>query len=277
LRGVYKCIHSLPVCSETCIVYCNKLFLLWIQVYGEVAEDYPRALAPLIAILADSAGADVHCTPRGPVCYNCSTAPICLSLPNGNSLLLGSYNCAEQDPKEPYCNDGLCSATASQDCSQEFQCTGKGYFPDPDDCQTFHFCNASLNVTTYTCAANYVYLHTNNSCVRKKVPADCAIIKCKYARPVEYVVYPKDPSVYGVCVRDQRTVVARCSEGQEFDTKSSQCKFACKQEGVFPADGCRKFYECVNIALNKYNIVEGECPVGTYFNAVIGGCATGDC
>ncbi|XP_023708612.1 uncharacterized protein LOC111865109, partial [Cryptotermes secundus] len=248
-----------------------------VAVYAEVAEDFPSALVPLVSALADSARTDEHCTATGPVCYNCSTAPICLSLPDGRYLSLGSYNCAEQNPDQPYCNSGVCSATKTRECSQEFQCTGEGYFPDPDDCRTFYSCDANQNVTTYTCPASYVYLHANHTCVRKKVSADCASIKCSYARPIEYVVYPKDPSIYGICVRDQPTVVLKCSEGQEFDTKTSQCKRACKEEGIFAGDGCRKFYECVLVGLNMYDIVEGECAMDTHFDATLKVCAAGSC
>jgi hypothetical protein len=122
-----------------------------------------------------------------------------------------------------------------------------------------------------------VYAHASNSCTPKKVAADCATIKCTYKHPIEYVVYPKNNSVYGICVRDQPTVVVKCRQGQEFDTKASQCKVVCKEEGVFPADGCRKFYECVRLSSNKFKLVEGECPVGTQFDAKIKVCATGSC
>jgi hypothetical protein len=71
--------------------------------------------------------------------------------------------------------------------------------------------------------------------------------------------------------------VVKCAERQEFDKKASQCKLVCKEEGVFPADGCRKFYECVRVRVNKYNIVEGECPVGSQFDAQLRSCATGTC
>ncbi|XP_033608601.1 uncharacterized protein LOC117282559 [Cryptotermes secundus] len=262
------------------IVQCDPAtasFLHSMKVHAEVAEDFPSALVPLVSALADSARTDEHCTATGPVCYSCNRAPICFYLSEGKYLSLGSYNCAAQNPAQPYCNSGVCNSTKGKECPQEFQCTGEGYFPDPDDCSTFHSCDASLKATTYTCPASYVYLHANHTCVRKKVSADCATIKCSYARPIEYVVYPKDPSIYGICVRDQPTAVVKCSGGQKFDTKTSKCKRACKEEGVFAADGCRKFYECVRVGSNKYNVVERECPVDKLFNATLKVCAVGSC
>jgi hypothetical protein len=248
-------------------------------VNGEIAEDYPSALAPLISLAADPVETEKYCQRSGPVCYNCTTAPICVSLPTGNFLLVGHYNCAEQNPNEPHCNNGICSATVSHTCVQEtpFECTGEGYFPDPNDCQKFYLCDKTLNATTYTCSTNYVYFHASKSCRRKNAASDCAVIKCTYRLPLEYVVYPKDPSVYGICIRDQPTVMMKCKEGEEFDTKTSQCKVVCKKEGIFEVDGCRKFYECVKGGSNRYNLVEGECPLGTKFDVATGSCVTGNC
>jgi hypothetical protein len=71
--------------------------------------------------------------------------------------------------------------------------------------------------------------------------------------------------------------MVRCGDGQEFDIRTSRCKFVCKSEGVFPGDGCRKFYECVKVNSNTYNIVEGECPDGMKFDTERKSCVTGDC
>jgi hypothetical protein len=83
--------------------------------------------------------------------------------------------------------------------------------------------------------------------------------------------------MYGVCVLDQPTTMFRCDDGLQFDTKASQCKFVCKEEGIFPADGCRKFYECLHVGFKKYKLVERECPEGTIFNPKFGSCGFGNC
>jgi hypothetical protein len=113
-----------------------------------------------------------------------------------------------------------------------------------------------------------VYSHEKTSCIRKKTTSDCAVIKCKHAVLFEYVVYPKDPNVYGLCIRDQPTLVFKCSEGEQFDTKTSECKFVCKEEGLFPVPGeSRKYRECILISSNKFQLVERECPAGSQFDS----------
>jgi hypothetical protein len=111
------------------------------------------------------------------------------------------------------------------------------------------------------------------SCVRRRVSSDCAVIKCAYKTQFQYVVYPKDPNVYGLCIRDSPTIVLKCAEGEEFETKTSECKFICKKEGLFPVAGDdKKYRECVRISSNKYELVERECPTGSVFNSDKGRC-----
>ncbi|GFG28130.1 hypothetical protein Cfor_12293, partial [Coptotermes formosanus] len=220
-------------------------------------------------------GADDYCDSSTPKCYNCTFAPLCQG-----SYSLGPYNCAELYPNKPYCTDGVCSNTPNTTCPNQtqksFVCTGNGSFPDPNDCQKFHVCDASQNQTTYTCSSNYVYSHAKKSCDRKKVTADCAVIKCRNTTAIEYVVYPKDANIYGLCIRGKATVFS-CGERQEFDTSTSTCKFVCKQEGVFPRDNCRKYYECLFVTTNRYNYLEWECPAGTRFDDKMQACVEGTC
>jgi len=210
-------------------------------------------------------------------CYNCTTAPICIWLPSGNYYHAGGVNCADMDANTPHCNNGVCSATASNKCKtdppkSEFVCTSSGYFPDPDNCRKFYFC-VKGTATEYSCSSNFVYSHQKNACIKQTVSSDCAVIKCKYATVLEYVVYPKDPNVYGLCIRDHPTLMFKCSEGEEFDTKTSQCIFVCKTAGLFAVPGNEKKYrECVALGSNMFELYERECPTGSIFDAVKGKC-----
>ena len=207
------------------------------------------------------------------ICYNCAAAPYCVKLPNGLFLNAGIINCTDLDTSKPYCTDGVCSATPTDECIAQtpisnFTCTSDGYFPDPDDCQTFHFC-VGIATIDYSCSDNYVYSHKKNACIRKKVSSDCAVIKCTYKSLVEYVLYPKDPNVYGLCIRGNPTVVLKCGEGEKFDTKTSTCNFVCKKEGLFPVPGePRKYRECIAISSTKFELVLTECPDATEFDPV---------
>jgi hypothetical protein len=85
---------------------------------------------------------------------------------------------------------------------------------------------------------------------------------------MEYVVYPKDPSVYGLCIRDHPTLMFKCDEEEEFDTKTLQCILVCKKAGLFPVpEDQRKYRECVSVCHNKFELYERECPEGSIFDA----------
>ncbi|XP_023713218.1 uncharacterized protein LOC111867506 [Cryptotermes secundus] len=237
-----------------------------------VLDDAVTPASTEITVTVPAAVEPGTCSETGNTCYNCSSAPFCVPLADGDFLNAGPYNCADADPSKPYCTDGACSASASSECSpdapeSEFLCTDDGYFPDPNDCQKFHFCIGSTS-TTFTCSENFVYSHEKVSCIRRRASSDCAVIKCTYKTQFQYVIYPKDPNVYGLCVRDSPTIVLKCAEGEEFDIKTSKCTFICKKEGLFPVKGdSRKYRECISISSNKYQLVDRECPVGSKFDS----------
>jgi ribosomal protein S5 len=77
------------------------------------------------------------------------------------------------------------------------------------------------------------------------------------------MIYPKDPNVYGVCIRNHKTVMYKCPEEEQFDTKTSQCIFVCKKVGRFVVPGNElKYTECVSVGNT-----EGKCPYGSIFDA----------
>ena len=108
-----------------------------------------------------------------------------------------------------------------------------------------------------------------NACVKQTVSSDCAVIKCKYTSVLEYVVYPKDPNLYGLCIRNHKTLIFKCAEDEQFDIKTSKCIFVCKKEGLFavPSDK-QKYRECVKVGTNMFELYVRECPVGSTFDAV---------
>lgn len=69
----------------------------------------------------------------------------------------------------------------------------------------------------------------------------------------------------------------KCKEGEQFDTKTSECKFVCKKEGLFPVPGDSKRYrECIYVSSNKFELVERECPDGSKFDSDKGRCVIGN-
>jgi hypothetical protein len=211
-----------------------------------------------------------------PTCYNCTYAPICI-LVDSHYIDYGPVNCAELNASTPFCNNGLCSAKPSDGCptgppASDFTCTSNGYFPDPDDCRKFYFC-VKEKATAIVCATNDVYSHQKNACVRQSDTNDCVVIKCKYTSLMEYIIYPKYPNVYGLCVRGRTTLMFKCPEEEQFDTKISQCIYLCKKEGLFAVYGNkRKYRECVSGGNNKFQLYDKECPDGSEFDAAKGKC-----
>jgi hypothetical protein len=86
---------------------------------------------------------------------------------------------------------------------------------------------------------------------------------------MEYVVYPKDPNVYGLCIRDHPTLMFKCDEEEQFDIKTLQCIFVCKKAGLFPVpNDQQKYRECVSVGVNNFVLYERECPEGSIFDSV---------
>jgi hypothetical protein len=119
----------------------------------------------------------------------------------------------------------------------------------------------------YSCSERYVYSHAKNACIRRALSSDCAVIKCPNKTAVAYVVYPKDPNVYGLCIRDNPTAVFKCRGGEQFDKKASKCIFVCKQEGLFAVpENSHLYRECIYLKSKKFQLVERECPAGNTFD-----------
>ncbi|XP_069705718.1 uncharacterized protein [Periplaneta americana] len=217
-----------------------------------------------------------NCTPTGNACKNCTAAPLCLQV-GGDYMHFGSYSCAQENASTPYCVAGKCSSVPSKECAvppvSNFRCTGEGYFPDPDDCTLFHIC-VKGTAYQFSCNSQNVYSHSRAGCVRRRLSSDCAVMRCTYKSLNEYVVYSKDASLYGMCLKGFPTLVFRCPKGEQFDSSAKECRFKCSAEGLFPAANSNsKYYECIYISVGNYELIRRECPSKiTHFDPVAKRC-----
>jgi hypothetical protein len=56
------------------------------------------------------------------------------------------------------------------------------------------------------------------------------------------VIYSKVPNVYGIYIRNHKTMMFKCPEEEQFDTKTLECIFVCKTVGLFAVPGEKRKY-----------------------------------
>jgi hypothetical protein len=68
-------------------------------------------------------------------------------------------------------------------------------------------------------------------------------------------------------------VMYKCPEEEQFVSKTSQCTFVCKKEGLFPVpDNKQKYRECIHLGGVNYVLKDRECPEFSIFDADKGRC-----
>lgn len=104
----------------------------------------------------------------GRFCENCAQLSTCVNLGNSNWLSVPVETCNSE--RGLFCYNGYCSSTES-DCNQwdiPFTCNTGGVFPDPYDCQTYHFCYADgsgeLVKITSVCSGDSAFSAASGDC-----------------------------------------------------------------------------------------------------------------
>lgn len=144
-----------------------------------------------------------------------------------------------------------------------YDCTGEGFFPDPDDCKKYHYClAANLLVTSYTCPTDYVYNANNRNCILQESPEQCVTITCQ--NPDEFVVYSANPQYYASCDANLKASVRRCAFREEFDVASGKCQFTCQSDGYFPGYSPVEFFFCY--FRSSLALIRMTCPDGMIFD-----------
>ncbi|XP_053674749.1 uncharacterized protein LOC128725052 [Anopheles nili] len=229
------------------------------------------------------------------VCTGCRRIRVCIAHINDESML-PETNC----PPSTYCNTlaqdmgGACLAVPDvqfPECTRTQQvdesgfktgklCTGKGVFPDPQDCRKFFKCTqAGNNGRPYKCPSGYVYNSKDQSCSRS---ARCHTVQCRSNGRTFFQAFPQDHRFYAFCnfyrSRNQsilkNVIMYKCDEGSEFNSIANTCVFKCHREGFMAKQGDpSKYFWCRKIHGQLFGY-ENVCPggPGAMFSAKLGIC-----
>ncbi|KXJ80516.1 hypothetical protein RP20_CCG023925 [Aedes albopictus] len=204
-------------------------------------------------------------------CAGCDAVNVCL----GEGM--DWRYCRQMNPDKPYCNNGECSATPGnyEYCPPSLYCSGSGYYPDPNNCDIYHFCEGKYSMSSvYKCPSNYVFNPATNFCKRKVQESDCMKVKC--SPEVIFSAYGTSKRFFGYCrygsgLYPYETEVHRCPEGTEFNGKT--CAFQCPAEGRFPdSSNQRGFYECYYLDNEALTAVYQTCPVDKVYDSKLSTC-----
>lgn len=174
-----------------------------------------------------------------------------------------------------YCDAGTntCSSDKSLACAStaaSFKCPEEGFYPDPNSCQSYHFCDSSKVAQTWECPANFVYDAVNSNCKRKLLPTDCIVMKCVAAASANtFIVHGTNPNFYAFCDKDLVATLFKCPKNMQF---SAGCKFVCKVEGYFPGSAPHQYYHCSKTGATFWAITVTDCPTGYEFNSSAKNC-----
>ncbi|XP_058466427.1 cell death abnormality protein 1-like [Malaya genurostris] len=211
-------------------------------------------------------------------CENNNFGAGCTECQKG-SLCLGSEQPVEVDctltSGTPYCNKDQCSAVPLEVCEanarvEKFICTAEGFFPDPKQCENYHYCeDANAASDIYNCPSGYVYNPVTGACKLKSSASDCVVIKCPSASG--YGTYGTNRTLYAYCVYTRtpvvlsQTILFKCAPNTAFD--GSACVYQCTKEGNFENSADMSTYYQCSISGEGWLSQLLNCPSGKKFDA----------
>jgi len=177
------------------------------------------------------------CTATGLACENCRHLVYCRSDGNDGWDKEDQYSC----PNDEICVDGRCTKTPSPACSPwdhlEFPCGSSGMFPNPGDCQRYHFCIPDIDVPQYLtesraeCLPDYGYNPKTTFCDKKLTNQECK------GYPVPFCKHLGDVAA----LRENSAIYYECSIHIDDDTVLYPYLKSCPNGKPFnPRTGCPK-------------------------------------
>lgn len=201
---------------------------------------------------------EAACTAAGLQCASdCITLMTCVR--NGQKPV-SARQCASPTP---YCVKGTCTSepdSSNTECttssSGSIYCPSIGLFPDPNQCDRYHNCDAAdTDSQVLLCDSGFVYYSLAGLCRRRDNDGMCQRLnKCRNPQDAGKLVrFDADPAFFAVCstvLQSQETAAATmlaCADPtvEIFDEQQQQCRYDCKQEGsVVDRSNCRGYIEC---------------------------------
>lgn len=227
------------------------------------------------------------------VCTGCKTVKICIGPTSATEgLCVGGPYCHQNgnavdctDEAPPGCEPDIIPgppppAPEGEDGDPEegsILCTGVGIFPDPTDCNVYHYCPARNRFSwVQVCPPDYAFAYTSPAasdrfpCKQIKTEAkDCVKISCSSSGDT-LKSYGTSKIFYGICSGEGRVAMVKCSDGATFN--GTECVFKCAKEGLYPNTvDPSQYYQCY--FAGKTLVVRAKnCPEGRTFDTSLMVC-----
>lgn len=214
--------------------------------------------------ISSRAAATCTAADQGFKCSDCSGGIIC----TGAIQLGEGQPCAAS---VPFCDKTANSCTASKptDCegtgTSEFACPEEGFFPNPNSCKAYYFCDSAKKAEQWECPVNYVYNALLGYCKRQVSATECVTIKCTANMADPMVVHKGNPNFYAYCDSTQKAHLFKCPLNQQY---SNGCRYVCKAEGYFAGKTKTQRYHCARSGVTFVQTIE-DCPTGYELNASV--------
>lgn len=239
----------------------------------------------------------------GLICYSCSVVATCVRI-NDEWQTIPVAECDNDEGM--YCNirQGGCSDLAgpcnSVGHKQNFVCSSVGIFPDPYDCQKYHFCQQSgnsLGAINVECGGNSAFNPENGQCSLNLNSDVCLEDQYQCERVGQQAAWPGNSNIFYVCKLEVTgntshlyPALYRCGPEETFNgticVRGEEAAgttvgpptgiptYDCPAFGLYPiAWDCHSYYFCNNDLMP----VVYHCPENTYFNATFLSCMRGSC
>ncbi|XP_046406628.1 uncharacterized protein LOC124171495 [Ischnura elegans] len=160
------------------------------------------------------------CKESTQACVDCKYILLCQNVSGTyHPLFCNKCSFGHCDPVKSVCVD-----KAPLQCTPHQECTSKGFFPNPLECETYFRCleeDNNLKLQVLLCPDSQVYQSTANNytggCVKRNAPTDCYTTQCKEAN--KFVPLNHDPRFYMYCVNTTAPpYVFRCPQGHYDET-----------------------------------------------------------
>ncbi|EAT35174.1 AAEL012642-PA [Aedes aegypti] len=215
------------------------------------------------------------------VCESCDTIKVCIS--DSANALNPTRRCPAATP---FCRSqdsaigASCSAQPDEYCKNTevnqnaFVCTGAGFYPDPNSCRVYHYCESKgVQADSYDCPDGYKYNTRTNYCQRTLFPCTRGVLCDPNDRRV-FVPYPGDQSYYVFCQYDYTNQTAAfkgaqifaCGKDSTFNENSATCEFRCPRTGMFVnTANPRQYYQCYRVG-GRLKYKTNTCRVDQVFD-----------
>ncbi|XP_062550974.1 uncharacterized protein LOC134215900 [Armigeres subalbatus] len=233
------------------------------------------------------------CTTDGIICITCKTVARCIEL-NNSWQPVPVEECDADAGYFCNVNEGGCSQRigACNPAGQEgnFVCNTMGVFPDPFECEKYHFCyqNGQNLVSINMACENTAFSPTTGDCSLPLNDTTCTIPQWNCSQAGEMNAWPGNNNIYYLCMADNRNGIRvlypelyRCSANRVFNgtrcvdrqTVPSQT-YRCDSPGLYEdVTDCRYYYFCdANLVAQHI-----QCPSGSYFDTRTSSCVLGTC